>query len=98
MSKYDVVRSRAGTLLVICQAEHIDVLRTRFVIPLVDIDRLPTPLDRLNPQFEINGKLLSFAPQLAATVHEAECSDYVGTLAAHDYEITKAIDTLLTEV
>lgn len=99
MARFDVYRERGSTgLLIDCQANVLRTLETRFVVPLLPPfgDRPEFP--RLNPIFEIDGQQLVMITQGAASVPVAALGSRVASLADHEWEISRALDLLLTGV
>ena len=96
MAQFDVHRSRdGGALLLDCQNDLLNHLETRLVIPLLP-DRTARELPRLHPLFDIDGKSLILATQLAAAVDVKELGPRIASLAERRYEILNALDVLLT--
>ena len=97
MARFDVHELKDGSgLVVVCQADLLDVLSTRFVAPLMPLDQAPRPATRLNPIFDFHGKTHVLVTQFAASVESRELGTIVGTLAAFDTKIIDAFDMLLT--
>jgi toxin CcdB len=97
MAQFDIYRLPDGPLVVDCQADFLDYLQSRFVVPLLP-ENLVDASARLNPRFDIGGELLHFFPQGAATVQTSELRTQIGSLANRRFEILNAIDFLLTGV
>lgn len=96
MAQFEVFRpSGEGDLLIDCQSNLLRHLNTRFVVPLMPLDRAPTPAGRLNPQLKVEGQMLSMVTQFAGAVPTAELGDWVCSLTERRYEIVGAIDTLI---
>jgi len=93
MSKYDVhsYRSGAGFLLDV-QAELLDHLNTRVVVPMLPKDQAPQPAARLNPVFEIDGDSFVMATQFLSAVPKGELGPTVANLEAEFANITAALD------
>ena len=69
MAKFDVYRQKQGGWLVLdCQADLLNDLNTRLVVPLLPINQAPKPAVRLNPIFEVEGERLVMVTQFAASV------------------------------
>lgn len=83
-----------GALVLDCQADILRDLGTRFVVPLIPAGMI-VRIDRLNPNFTVNGEALTLYPQGAATVPRAELRPHVASLAKERYVILNAIDILL---
>ncbi len=95
MLRFDVY-SRPGQTgyLLDVQADLLGLLNTRVVVPLLPMERAPTPADRLNPTFEIGGIDVSILTQFMAAVPKAELKNHVLTLESKAAEIIAAIDFL----
>jgi toxin CcdB len=85
--------SRAMLLLDV-QADLLDPLNTRVVVPLMPIDAAPTPARRLNPVFDIEGRRLVMVTQFLSAVRVAELGRPVARIEARRDEITAALDML----
>lgn len=96
MARYDVYRfpHESGRLVVDVQADLLDGLTTRIVVPLISIEFAPPALHRLNPQFEIEGETFVFLVQYAAAVPESALKNAAGNLRAETDSITAALDML----
>jgi toxin CcdB len=70
MARFDVFRfpSTSNQLVVDVQADLLDGLTTRIVVPLLPIGSIPVALNRLNPKFEVDSKTYVFAIQYIASV------------------------------
>jgi toxin CcdB len=97
MAQFDVHRLGKG-LVLDCQADLLDHLNSRFVVPLLPEEQGPKPARRLNPVFEISGKNYVMATQFAAAVQKNELGEVVATLGGRSTEITGAIDVLIAGV
>ena len=99
MARYDVYRDTEGLLVLDVQADPLLHLRTRLVVPLLDLDTAPRPLiDTLNPVFMVAGGEVAMMTQYAAAVSQAQIGAVAGTLTDEDYRIGRALDMLLTGV
>jgi toxin CcdB len=98
MSQYDVHRLRSGELVLDCQANFLEMMGTRLVIPLVDPEDVPDALPRLHPVFDVAGNTMLLATHLAAAIPTWELRARVVSLAQHDFTIGNALDFLLTGV
>lgn len=96
MARFDVHRLGDGGLVLDCQADFLDEIGTRFVVPLEPpgADRPPAN-PRLNPVFEINGETLVMVTQLAAAIRTSELKGRVGSLDHEHFRIVGAIDSLI---
>lgn len=96
MARFDVFRVRAGDgYLLDCQADFLNYLGTRFVVPLLPSADAPRPIGRLNPVFEIEGENHVMLTQSAAAISVKEVGDLVGSLSDRDTDIGNALDMLL---
>ncbi len=93
MAKYDVYPNpdRAGYLLDV-QAELLDYLNTRIVVPLFPVAEAPKAAKRLNPVFEIEGAQVVMATQFLAPVPTAILRNPLTNLSNRFAEITNALD------
>jgi toxin CcdB len=99
MAQFDVYRNPSGDGFVLdVQAELLDELKTRVVIPLLALPRFPKPAKRLNPLFTVARRRHVMATQFMAAIPVAELREPIGTLALHRDEIIGAIDMLLSGV
>ena len=97
MAQFDVHRLSKGRLAIDCQADLLDYLGSRFVVPLVPIDEA-MPAKRLNPVFNIEGRDHVMLTEAAAAVRARELGEVVTSLAGHSFEITGALDVLISGV
>ncbi|HWK50138.1 MAG TPA: CcdB family protein [Steroidobacter sp.] len=91
-------RSKATyPLLVDAQADLLDDLQTRLVIPLTKVAALTKkPIARLTPSIEIGGEqYLLMTPQLAG-IARSELGPTVGNVADQRDMIVSALDLLIT--
>lgn len=99
MARFDVhALARGGTLVVDCQADLLDGLNTRVVVPLIPESAAPTPARHLNPVFVIGGERFVLMTQLLAAVEVRELGAKVGSLASEGETVLAALDFLLTGV
>jgi toxin CcdB len=98
MARFDVhpmPQGGRGYLLDV-QADLLDQLDTRVVVPLLSEDQAPPPLKGLNPIFEIEGMRHVMVTQFIATLRTKELGEALLSLDEHHYTITNALDLLLT--
>lgn len=93
MARLHVYRDGDGTLVVDCQSDLLDRLRTRLVAPLLAPDDALDP--RLNPVVTVEGQPYVFAPQYLATVPASELKQPIGWLRDDEYPIGRALDLML---
>ena len=105
MAQFDVyrnpnpaTRSRIPFLLDV-QAELLDSLATRVVVPLCRPDVLGgKAAERLNPEFEIEGrKVIMLTPELAG-IPRKTLGERIGNLAAGRNSVIAALDLALTGI
>ena len=95
MAQFDVWRLRGGSGLVLeCQADLLDSLPTRFVVPLVAHDGRQAETRRLHPLFVVAGQQYVMATHLAGAVELKELGDVVTSLRDHQFEVIGALDVL----
>lgn len=95
MSRYDVFPgSIDGSLLLDVQADLLDEMSTRVVVPLMERSAAPKAADRLNPEFAINGKQYVMVTQLLATVPASLLRQSVSNLSPEFAKISGALDFL----
>lgn len=97
MSQFDVHRLADG-LVVNCQSDLLEQIDSRLVVPLVSTAEAPKIAVRLNPVFKIDGKDYVMLTQAAAAVRRRELGDVVASLAEHSFEVTGALDILVSGV
>ena len=85
-------------LVVDCQSNLLDQIDSRFVVPLVPRTEAPQIAQRLNPVFEIAGAEHVLLTQAAAAVRRRELGAVVASLSERSFEITGALDVLISGV
>ena len=95
MARFDVHRLRDGSLVVDCQAEFLEDIGTRLVVPLLPRGVGPAPNARINPGFTFNGESMVLVTQLATALRTSELRMKVGTLDYDHLRITSGIDVLI---
>lgn len=99
MAKYDVFRRRSEPgYLLDCQADLLNQLNTRFVVPLLPARAAPKPAARLNPVFELEGQSCVMTTQFAAAIPVAELGERVASLRDRDTVILNALDMLISGI
>lgn len=95
MARYDVYKiALFDGLVVDVQADILEPLNTRMVVPLLPLGLAPKPAKRLNPIFEVDGTDFVLVTQFASAVRNSELGQPIGTLEPHFAEITTALDML----
>jgi toxin CcdB len=99
MPRFDVYpmpgRGGRGYILDV-QAELLDHLGTRVVVPLLPKDAAPPPIEELNPIFDIDGESYVMMTQSIATVPVRELKRMTASLDSRHDDIKRALDILLT--
>jgi toxin CcdB len=99
MARFDVYAlTRGGALVVDCQADLLDGLKSRVVVPLIAESAAPKPARRLNPVFVVGGERFVLMTQLLAAVEVRELGDKVGSLASEGETVLGALDFLVSGV
>ena len=78
-----------------CQADVLNHLNTRVVVPVQPPDMAPKPGARLNPIFSIGGEEHVMVTQFASALPVAELGAPVESLAHEHDRIMAALDMLL---
>ncbi|HZE61017.1 MAG TPA: CcdB family protein [Burkholderiales bacterium] len=105
MAQFDVYRNPNSTTraripyLLDVQTQLLDSLATRIVVPLAKPEILGgKPIERLNPQFEVEGrKVVMLTPELAGVPRKA-LGEVVGDLARERDKIIAALDLAFTGI
>lgn len=99
MARFDVYAlKRGGALVVDCQADLLDGLKTRVVVPLIAESEAPKPARMLNPVFQIAGEKFVLMAQFLSAVEVRELGAKVGSLEGDGERVLGALDFLLTGV
>ncbi|MEI9424719.1 CcdB family protein [Mesorhizobium sp. Cs1299R1N1] len=95
MARYDLYRNIDGDgYLLDVQADLLDRLTTRVVIPLMPPNMAPVPGRRLNPTFAIDGKDHVMVTQFISALTASELPEVEGNLSRHHDDIVAALDML----
>ena len=95
MARYDVVLSSEGDgYLVDVQADLLDELKTRVVVPLVPASPDFRPVRVLNPVITVGGKQFVMLTHLIATVPAGKLGEPRANIAALRDQIDAALDML----
>lgn len=92
MPRYDVYGNPGGGLVLDVQADVLDELKTRVVVPLLPVEAAPQPAKRLNPVFEISGVRYALVTQFLAAVPVSALSEPIANLSERHDEIVAALD------
>jgi toxin CcdB len=95
MARYDLYRNESeGIYLLDVQADLLDHLNTRVVVPLLPPDVAPAPGRRLNPAFVIEGRKYVMVTQFLSALAASELPPASGNLSRHHDQIVAALDML----
>ncbi|MDE1159989.1 MAG: CcdB family protein [Neorhizobium sp.] len=95
MARFDVYRLKTDQALAMdIQADLLDRLETRIVIPLLCIDDFAEPVMRLNPRVAIDGTVYHLITHMMGSIPVKEIAGTVGNLSAQYDEIVSAVDLL----
>ncbi len=95
MARFDVFVNPDGHgWLVDVQTDMLADLNTRLVIPLLPRHNAPKPARRLNPVFRIGDEDVVLVPQFLAAIPVIMLGDPCAHFAAHQDEITAALDMI----
>ncbi|MGW6778608.1 CcdB family protein [Brucella pseudogrignonensis] len=92
MARYDVYTHPGGGYVLDVQADLLDELKTRIVIPLIINAVAPIPAKRLNPIFEIEGEKYALVTQFISAIPVSLLKNPVTNLSASHVEIVSALD------
>ena len=98
MPQFDVYGFAGEGLLLDVQADLMDGLNTRMVVPLLPVEIAPIQAGRLNPIFLIGDTRYAMVTQFMAAVPVAHLGERVGSLAHEHFVIKPAIDLLFDGV
>jgi toxin CcdB len=97
VAKFDVWRLRGnGALVLEVQADLLDRLNTRLVVPLMPTEDAPPLMERLNPVFEVEERRVAMVTQFAATVPVRELGERVVSFVGQQDAIGAALDMLVS--
>ena len=95
MARYDVFANPSGNgFLLSLQSDLLDGLNTAVVAPLLPRNAAPSPAQRLNPVFEIDGEPYVMATQFIAAVPTAILTHRLTNLKDEADNISNALDML----
>ncbi|OYQ37138.1 plasmid maintenance protein CcdB [Niveispirillum lacus] len=98
MARFDVhvLPGPRSFYLLDVQANLLDRLETRVVVPLFPEKEAPPPIAGLNPVFDIQGQRHVMVTQSIATLRRRDLGKIIQSLDDQHQRITKALDMLLT--
>ena len=95
MARFHVYRLRSGNVLAIdLQANLLDDLPSRVMVPLHPVQELSWSISRLNPRFSIEGEAYVMATQRMASIPTTELGSDIADLTADSDRIVAAVDFL----
>ncbi|OQP84683.1 hypothetical protein BTR14_18875 [Rhizobium rhizosphaerae] len=95
MARFHVYEvSFAGIIAVDVQADLLENLPTRIMVPLYPAREMNWSMLRLNPRFMINEEMHVLATQRLAAVDRHDIGRRIADLSAHRDDITAALDFL----
>ena len=95
MARFDIFENEGGAgCLLDVQSDLLSGLNSRVVVPLLPESSAPSPAQRLNPVFSVEGQVMVMATQYMAAIPERELRSRVGSLAEEHDEISAALDML----
>lgn len=93
MSRYDAYPNPSGRgYLLDVQADILQPLNTRAVVPLLPLGEAPKPAKALNPVFDIGGEPYAMVTQYIAAVPDRELQNPACSLSQRRDDIVAAID------
>lgn len=96
MPRLDVHKLPDGTLVVDVQADLLELLNTRVVVPLIEEGAAGRfAAKELNPSFVVDGISYRFMTQALAAVPRGELGPAIASLDARHDSIVRALDLLL---
>ncbi len=95
MARFDVYKN-ADSLILDCQADLLETLNTRFIVPLFDTKTFPIVAERLNPIVSINDNEYVIYTQFAATLARYDMGEYIINISDHSDAIISALDMLMS--
>ena len=97
MAQFDVHRL-AGGLVLDCQSDLLNHIASRFVVPIIPKSEAPIPVRRLNPVFQLEGEDYVMLTESSGAVGTRQLGPVVASLAHRSFEITDALDVLISGV
>ena len=96
MARFDVYAGPSGTGYVLdVQADVLEDLNTRIVVPLLPVSQAPAPARGLNPVFDIGAEPHVMVTQFLAAIPRSLLRTPITSLARHDSQIMGALDMAL---
>ncbi len=101
MPQFDVYRNPRASrypLLLDVQADLLERLATRIVVPMTRPEDLGSPISRLNPTATIEGDEFVLVFQEMAAIPASALAEPIATLASRRVELVAAVDLLFTGI
>lgn len=101
MRQFDVVKNRGSSefpYLLVIQHDLLSELNTRLVVPLTPATGVRTPLNRLTPVVQVEGRRFVVLTQLAGAVRVSKLGPVVTSLDGQRASLLAAVEVLLTGV
>ena len=95
MARFSVYSNPDGGYLLDVQANLLNHLNTRIVVPLMSVADAPKPARTLNPLFDVGGTSCVMVTQFMAAVPSSILKQHVASLESHRNEIVSALDLLM---
>jgi toxin CcdB len=96
MARFDVHQGDGGVLLLDCQTDFLEGIKSRLMAPLYPAHRIELKVPRLNPVFDVAGSKVVMLTPLLSAVPINEIGRRVGALPEEQDRIMAAIDMLLS--
>jgi toxin CcdB len=95
MARYDIYANPGGEgLLLDVQADILDHLQTRVVVPLIPLKSAPPATRRLHPILDVGGIKYILATHLMAAILATELREARTNIGGHHDQIVSALDML----
>jgi toxin CcdB len=98
MARFSAYRLTSGLVGLDCQSDLLSYFETRLIVPLLPVNEVPRSIERLHPVLDVDGERLVMATHLASAVPVREIGRKICSLNAHEYEISAALDVLITGI
>ena len=97
MARFDIHRTGTGRgYLLVVQADHLDALPSRIVVPLLPPTAALPAIGDLNPTLRIGGDSFAMMTHYQTAIPRREPGPAIANLADERDTITRALDLLLT--
>lgn len=97
MARFDLYRPRRGPgYLLDIQSNWLESLPSRVVVPLLAPSAALPVISSLTPVFRVGEEEFAMMTHYLTAIPKRELGPSVGSLAAHQDDITRALDVLIT--